>query len=506
MTSVPEELRFGPHRDFAPVPRSIGPVNLLRSSLKGSLAKIASQILNLLIRIAFIAILARHIDHSDFGLFAMAIVFMGALDIIASSGFTPAIVSSSSVNQEQLSKVFAYCLIVAIAIACLCVISAPLIARFYNDPRTTLIIILLIPGFILNCLGSVPIALLQREMRFVQLAHLEVLAGLCGSALGIVLALIGCGYWALVAAAIVWPAVSTIGSWLLSGWLPSWPRRATSVFPMVRFAATFTLNSLVVYAAYNFDKVLLGRAWGASALGVYGRASQLCTMSSSIIGQATAPIALSALSRLKNEPGQLRRYFCDYYMIVNAVTVPISVLLYISAADIVDTLLGEGWSEAHAVLRLLAPTVLILGMMNSIGPLMLATGHERRSLLLALVIAPVCLAAYAIGLPYGPEGVARAYSIALALWLVPHLLWCFRGMSVSIWDAFAAVLPSLGAGLAAAALVALVREHLFHSEIPLVNLIVVSIVMGAGYAVALLAILHRTGKREELMAIVRRNG
>ena len=44
---------------------------------------------------------------------------------------------------------------------------------------------------------------------------------------------------------------------------------------MLRFGGTVTLNGLVVYIAYNFDKFLLGRFWGADALGLYGRAYQL---------------------------------------------------------------------------------------------------------------------------------------------------------------------------------------------------------------------------------------
>ena len=46
---------------------------------------------------------------------------------------------------------------------------------------------------------------------------------------------------------------------------------------MLRFGGTLTLNGLVVYVAYNFEKVLLGRFWGAEAIGLYGRAYQLIT-------------------------------------------------------------------------------------------------------------------------------------------------------------------------------------------------------------------------------------
>jgi PST family polysaccharide transporter len=82
---------------------------------------------------------------------------------------------------------------------------------------------------------------------------------------------------------------------------------------------------------------------------------------------------------------------------------------------------------------------------------------QKRSLKIALVVAPLSITSYVIGLPFGPEGVAFAYSTVMLLWLVPHILWCLHGTTISPGDmlvatskpffsAILATVVTLGAG------------------------------------------------------------
>jgi PST family polysaccharide transporter len=66
--------------------------------------------------------------------------------------------------------------------------------------------------------------------------------------------------------------------------------------------------------------------------------------------------------------------------------------------------------------------------------LLLSVGLQGRSLRISLVLAPVVMISYGIGLPYGPKGVALAYSTAMVLWMIPHTLWCLKGTSISFFD------------------------------------------------------------------------
>jgi PST family polysaccharide transporter len=268
---------------------------------------------------------------------------------------------------------------------------------------------------------------------------------------------------------------------------------------MLRFGGTVTLNNLVIYVAYNLDKVLLGRFWGADVLGLYSRACQVINIPTSQLNAAVGGVAFSALARLQDDSARYRNYFLKGYSLVIAMTAPITLFSAVFADDIVRVVLGPQWSDAATTFRLLTPTVLFFGVINPLGWLMMSSGLQRRSLNVALVLAPLCIAAYIIGLPYGPNGVALAYSTTMVLWLVPHMIWCLRGTGISPADLFQSIWPPLGSAAVAAAVAYAAQMSLGHFESAVARLALDSCVMGAAYSLMLLVVM---GQRSFYLGLV----
>ena len=190
---------------------------------------------------------------------------------------------------------------------------------------------------------------------------------------------------------------------------------------MMGFGGTVTLNVLVVYIACNLDKVLLGRFWGTEALGLYGRASQLISFPSGNLNEAVGGVVFAALSRVQHYPSLLRSYFLKGYGIVLTLTIPMTITFALFADDLIFLLLGPKWQHAAVVFRLMCPTILVWALIDPWGWLLYATGQVGKSLRIALVLAPLVIGGYLIGLPYGPKGVASGFSTMLVMWVVPHL-------------------------------------------------------------------------------------
>ncbi len=152
------------------------------------------------------------------------------------------------------------------------------------------------------------------------------------------------------------------------------------------------------------------------------------------------------------------------------VTMPLTIFCALFGADIILVMLGPQWTDAVPVFRLLTPTVLIFGMINPLWALLLSSGLQNRSLYLALVICPLVLTAVALGVPYGPTGVAAAFSTVMALWVVPHILWSLKGTSVRPLDlAKAAGKPFLSA-LVGGLVAFLLSQQLTFIEWPILRL------------------------------------
>jgi PST family polysaccharide transporter len=341
--------------------------------------------------------------------------------------------------------------------------------------------------------------MLQRKMRFTTLSAINVTAIFVSTSVAIAMAMAGFGYWALAAMVVANPIVMTIGALVAGPWLPGLPRRDIGLRSMVHFGGAITLNCVVVYIAYNLEKVLLGRFWGADAIGLYGRAYQLVNVPTDNLNTAVGEVAFSALSRVQDDPQKLRNYFLKGYSIVLALTIPITLLSTIFAGDLISVLLGPKWHEAVPIFRYLAPTIAAFAMINPFGWLLFATGKIVRSLKIAFVIAPLVITGYLIGLPHGPKGVALGYSVAMGLWVFPNIVWCVRDTAISVRDVLRALRPSLVSGLTAA-LVSLPLSLYLAQHLPLLaRLALEATVFSLAYLLMLLFVM---GQKPLFMALL----
>jgi len=382
----------------------------------------------------------------------------------------------------------------------LAVAMAPFIAVFYHEPRLFKVTIVLAAGFFFNAAGVQHSALLQRQMRFTALSVINIVSLIVGTAIAIGGAKAGYGYWSLVAMTVTLPIASTIGFWLTAGWVPGMPHRQAGVRSMIRFGGTVTLNGLVVYVANNFEKILLGRYWGVDALGLYGRAYQLVNIPTDNINSSVGEVAFSALSRLQDDPTRLKSYFLKGYSLVLALTLPITTACVLFADDIVVVLLGPKWKDTAAIFRFLGPTIMVFAIANPLSWLLSSIGWVGRNLKIALLIAPTMMAGFVIAMPYGPRGVAFAYSAVLTLWLLPLIAWCVRGTVVSFWDILLTVSRPLVSSIVAGTLAFGLRSVYGSALSPLPRLTI----EGAVLLLAFLGILlFVTGQKDFYLSLVR---
>jgi PST family polysaccharide transporter len=474
--------------------------DLKQRTIRGGLAKIGTQFFNAALRIGSVMVLARLLVPEDFGLIGMVTALVGVLNLFRDFGLSTATVQRASVTDEQISTLFWINVVVGLALMLMTLAGAPAIAALYREPRLVPICAALSINFLINAVGIQHSALLQREMRFPQLSLIETLAQVSSIAVGIAAAVFGLGHWSLVAMQLAATAVYTVSVWTASGWLPNSPRWAPGVVSMVSTGGIITANGIVVYIAYNLEKVLLGRFFGAEALGVYGRAYQLANIPTENLNSAVGAVAISALSRVKDEPIRLRSYFLKGYSLLLALTVPITTLSILFAEDLIFVVLGPKWGAAAAVFRFLAPTILIFGIINPLWPLMVAQGLLVRSAKLALAIAPVAITGYLAGISWGPKGVAIGFSSAMALWAGPHVVLCVRGTVVSAKD----IALRTGGPLLAAAVAAGPAWGVAHTmpaaEAHLLRLALAGATFAAVYA---LVLLYGLGQRSLYVEIWR---
>jgi O-antigen/teichoic acid export membrane protein len=463
--------------------------NLKERVIRGGLAKAFSQGLSFVLRIGSMMILARLLAPREFGLVGMVTALTGVLNLFRDFGLSSATVQHGHVTEEQMSALFWINVLVGLVLGLLLMGLSPLVAAFYREPRLVWVSIVLGTSFIFNGAGVQHAALLERQIRFSALAAIDVISLIVSILVAIIMAAAGFSYWALVASAVSIPLVGTFCLWRTTGWMPGRPRLQVDLHSIMRFGGGITLVNLIVYIAYNLEKVLLGRFWGASALGLYGRAYQLVNIPTENINSTFWGVAFSGLSRVRDDAVRFKSYFLRGYSLVLGLTIPITIVAALFARDLILVLLGPKWIDVVEIFRLLAPTILIFALINPLGWLTFSLGMIKRNLQIVLVLAPVVIGGYVLGLPHGPKGVAFAYSAAMTLWAVPHIAWCVHGTVVSLRDILVTASRPLVSGIAAGAVGFGVQYLCGPSMSHLVRLILGSTVLLSVYAGILLFVM-----------------
>lgn len=428
-----------------------------RLSVRGGAASVMGRVAGMALQIGTTLILARLLSPSDYGLQTMVLTLVNLCSLFQDAGLSLATIQRETLTEEQVSTIFWINVGLGVVLTGLVASAGPFLAAFYKDPRLLRLTVASATVFFFNSLSVQHRSMMNRAMRFATNVKIDMISATSGSVIAIVMAALGCGYWSLICQNISLPIITTIGAWIALPWMPGKPRWTPEIRSLLRFGGTVSLNSFVVYVGYNTEKILLGRYWGAAPLGLYGRAYQLSNLPVQQITDSFSSVAFAMLSRLQGDAKRLRRSYLRAHSLVVSLTIPVVISCALFAEAIVGIMLGPKWGGAVAILQLLAPTVLVLAMINPLFWLLVATDRVERSLKMALLITPTVILGVLVGIHHGPTGVALGYSTAMLLLLVPLIAWAIHGTGVTMGDYWNAVKRPVIAGALAGCAAYLVK-------------------------------------------------
>jgi PST family polysaccharide transporter len=301
-------------------------------------------------------------------------------------------------------------------------VAAPAIVWFYKEPLLKPIVAGMSLSIFFGGLSTQQQALLRRNMNFGRIAATDIWATAASLAVAILFAYRGWGYWALVAKWVVAPAATALAAWILCDWRPGLPARGVAVWPMLRFAFHTYGNFVLFYFGRTIDKMLLGRMTGSDSLGAYDRAYQL---SSTLPTQLLSPlnsVAMAAFSRLRAEPAKFRQTYVRLLSVLAFVCMPAAAVLTLTGRDVTLLLLGPRWQRTGSIFSVFGVSIGIFVLYGTHAWLHLSLGRPDRWLRWSIFAFTTTIVLFFIGLPFGPVGVAAAYSASFYL-LTPAALW-----------------------------------------------------------------------------------
>jgi O-antigen/teichoic acid export membrane protein len=406
--------------------------DLRNRSVRGGLLSVTSQGAQFVMQSIATVVLARLLTPTDFGLVAMVTAITGLGQAFADFGLSEATIQHPEISHKQVSNLFWINVAIGLILTSITAGLAPALAWFYREPRLKNITLLVSLTFLIGGLRVQHDALLKRQMRFSSLAIRDITSYVVAVPVAIALAWRGAGYWALVAMPLVLNLTQMALSWLIVRWIPGLPRRDAKVRSLIAFGGNVAASYLIFNVNSNADNVLIGWYWGAGPLGLYSRAYNLLMLPVRQLGGPARSVAIPAFSRVQDDPERMARYYLRTVNVIMWIVAPIFGFLFVAAVPIIVLALGHRWRGAAPVFQILAIFALGQLLLESTLWLFVSRGQSQRLLKLLLVICPIIIASYAIGLPFGTKGVALSGSLGLLLILPWILRFTFKGTSLTL--------------------------------------------------------------------------
>lgn len=297
-------------------------------------------------------VLARLIDPSDYGILTLLAIFIAIARVLMQSGLSTALVQKPDIKHIDYSSAFWFSFVLSSILYILLYISAPFIAKFYN--QQILIDVLRVMALMLfpGAFGVVQNAIVARERRFSVLMRCSLLSTLISGIIGISSALFGFKYWALVAQQLSMQIILAIMlSWKLK-WLPRPELNFAKLVKLLSFGWKLLVSGIFDTIYENLRGLIIGKKFNEEALGFYNRGRQFPELIMSSIASTLQSVLLPLLAEYQHKSSEFRTYIKKSLQLSTYIVFPMMMGLAVLARPIVSILLTDKWLMCIPYLQL----------------------------------------------------------------------------------------------------------------------------------------------------------
>ena len=336
--------------------------------------------------ISFIAmlILARVLVPAHFGLVSLALLAIESLQFFQELGFSSALIYRQSDVEDAADSAFYILIASNLLLYLLAMLAAPVIASFFRTPDVTPVLRVLALTMVINSFGRVPVTLLSKELDFKRKIIPDIVAGIGGNVLAVVLALRGQGVWSLVWGQMLDACLRNTIVWFVCPWRPRLRLNLRVGRELFSYGKHIVGSQLLIFGITNIDDAFVGRMLGPGPLGHYGLAYKVSNLPATNITRLVTRVTFPAFSQLQNEPSRLRSAYFRVVHYVSLLAFPVAVATFIFAPEFVHTVIGDKWAPAIVSIQLLGIYGLLRSVAVNMGPMFQAGGKPQWLFYIAL--------------------------------------------------------------------------------------------------------------------------
>lgn len=367
-----------------------------------SLSSVSLTSLNFIIT----AILARLLTPNAFGIMGMIQTTIALINMMNEFGLAPAVIQGENLDQEKLSSLFWFNILVGIIMTSIVYFNSGIISIFFNQPELAKLLKYISAVFLIVSISFIHKSLLKKEMNFKKLFNINIISTIFYGLITIVLALSGLGVKSLVFGYISKNIIVTILTLLFYKWHPSLIFKLSSIKNLLKFGAYIFGSSIFNYFNHNLDYLLIGKFLGPEALGYYTLAYRIMLVPVQKIGGIINNTFLPVFSKIKQNKRAIKKYYLQVLTFIALITFPMMGGLFVTAKEFILSIYGKNWIPVILLIQILSISGALKSLSTTVGTILLSQGRSDISFKWGIFSVTNLLIAILIGINWGVIGIA----------------------------------------------------------------------------------------------------
>ncbi|MFR9525500.1 MAG: lipopolysaccharide biosynthesis protein [Rikenellaceae bacterium] len=333
--------------------------SLKARGLEGMFWSGVERLLGQVVTFVITLILARLVTPADYGLLAIVMVFVNIAGVMVDGGFANALVREVECTDRDRSTVLYFNIVVAMIIYLVLYLVAPLLADLYDKGDVVDLVRVASIIVVINSLAVVQHSILISAVDFKRQGVISLVSSIVSGVVGVALAYLGFGVWALIVQAILSATVRVIMLWVVVAWRPLLCFSRSSFERLFGYSSKLMLSNLIVSGGNELFQLLIGRLFSTANLGFYNYTRRMASFLSCNITITIQRVLFPILSQIQNDEVRLSQLFRRSQILTMSLIAPLMFALSAIAEPVVRVLLTEEWYAAIPILRVISITLAI---------------------------------------------------------------------------------------------------------------------------------------------------
>lgn len=297
-------------------------------------------------------ILARLLDPSIYGTIALVTVFTTIMQVFVDSGMGNALIQKKDADDLDFSTVFYFNIVMCLTLYIIMLFSAPVIAAFYQMPELTPIVRVASLMLIISGVKNVQQAYVSRNMLFKRFFFSTLGGTVSAAVVGIIMAYIGYGVWALVVQMLVNSLVDTIVLWFSVKWRPKRMFSFSRLKALFSFGWKLLLSGLLDTIWNDLRQLIIGKLYTANDLAFYNQGDKFPKVFAVNINSSFDSVIFPVMSAEQDDPIRVKIMTRRAIKTSAYIMMPMMIGLAVCAEPLVRLILTEKWLPCVFFMRI----------------------------------------------------------------------------------------------------------------------------------------------------------